>query len=201
VLVEHAAVWHIAIAVAVALFLAVVLVMLVAFLINHLPPWVCLVPLWLACAYGVGITAVRFARHWGEFPAMRRAMRRRRLARLRAGGQPLRAFERMTFVRVQLPLWTVCVGGGLLAAQWFPRHDWRGMATVALFGIAALPMTYALTRWNEKFRPTDLHSLCPRCGYDLHGSPNRCPECGMRRLRTGVRPAAYDPADDAADDW
>ena len=75
VLVEHAAVWHIAIAVAVALFLAVILVMLVAFLINRLPPWVCLVPLWLACAYGVGITAVRFARHWGEFPAMRRDMR------------------------------------------------------------------------------------------------------------------------------
>ena len=47
-------------------------------------------------------------------------------------------------------------------------------------------MYVMLLKWNEKFRPLNLDQLCPRCGYDLSGSPQRCPECGMRRINVAV---------------
>jgi hypothetical protein len=39
-----------------------------------------------------------------------------------------------------------------------------------------LPAVWLHRRLRQRTR--SLHGLCPRCGYDLRASPDRCPECG-----------------------
>jgi hypothetical protein len=47
-------------------------------------------------------------------------------------------------------------------------------ALAVLFGLLpAVPLVRALRR-RQRVR----QGRCPSCGYDLRGSPNRCPECG-----------------------
>ena len=53
--------------------------------------------------------------------------------------------------------------------------------------LAVLPM-YTLTRLlrsKRRMRRRLANDLCPSCGYDLRGSPYRCPECGA--CRAGIR--------------
>jgi hypothetical protein len=179
-----AAAWHVAVATAVALACALALLWINA-RTGALPVSAYLAPLWLAGAYAVSITAVRVARNWRAFPAMRREMRKRHLAELRAGGLPRREFQRWTWVRVRLPFWVLTIAGSVLAAELFPRHDWRGIVLYMAIAVVALALSGRLEKWNERFRPP-LAMLCPRCGYDLAASPGRCPECGMRRIATGL---------------
>ena len=48
-------------------------------------------------------------------------------------------------------------------------------APLAFAAVAALP-ALAVRRWLAR---RDAHpGLCPRCGYDLRATPERCPECG-----------------------
>jgi hypothetical protein len=43
----------------------------------------------------------------------------------------------------------------------------------------ALPMRTATQLWRARRRRRRLSAgMCPDCGYDLRGSPERCPECG-----------------------
>jgi hypothetical protein len=46
---------------------------------------------------------------------------------------------------------------------------------VACFG--ALPACWSLRRYRRVDRRR--RGLCERCGYDLRGTPDRCPECGV----------------------
>ena len=181
---EQAAAWHVALAVAGALLLAIVLVALMSSF--ELPLVVVYMPLVVAVIYGCSIIGVRFHRAWQEFPDMRLAMLRRRRAELLYGGYALKRFERLTWLRVTLPFWIVVGGGGIVAAVLFPRRrDIRGIAFCIVIGVAGMWMSHWLRKWNERTRPRDLDRLCPRCGYDLSASPQRCPECGMRRMKPG----------------
>lgn len=71
-----------------------------------------------------------------------------------------------------------------LYVPWIPRGRWtRGLYWVqlplwipaTLFG-TALWVSYTPLRRRRKRRKLD---LCLKCGYDLRGSQERCPECGQ----------------------
>jgi len=60
----------------------------------------------------------------------------------------------------------------------YGRDDPRGVVIpywFILIGAATLPMYRVgrLARRRQRFA-----GLCPRCGYDLRATPDRCPECG-----------------------
>jgi len=179
---REAAAWHAAVAIAASLACALVIVHFGPRF--HVPVTLYLAPIFVAVGYAVALTAVRYRRTWSQFAELRRHMRLRRMHRLHRGGYAMRHFERTTYVRVTLPTVSLAIIGILLAARLFPsRDDWRGMVMILIVSILVLGARVVLGRWNEQFRPRDINRLCPRCGYDLTGSADRCPECGMRRLR------------------
>jgi hypothetical protein len=54
---------------------------------------------------------------------------------------------------------------------------------IVVAGVAfGLTVARARRRWVEARKVAA--GLCPRCGYDLRASPERCPECGLRRGRS-----------------
>src|SRR3954471_10931508 len=48
--------------------------------------------------------------------------------------------------------------------------------------VCALPLTVAAVRWRRRRILRQL-GKCKRCGYDLRGTPDFCPECGPRRTK------------------
>jgi hypothetical protein len=70
----------------------------------------------------------------------------------------------------------VSAGAGTMrwsgAARWLVIPYWLPAAAAWL---VLLP--FAVVRWLRRCRRTRA-GLCVRCGYDLRGTPGRCPECG-----------------------
>lgn len=58
-------------------------------------------------------------------------------------------------------------GGGATVQHWL---------IVLLFG--ALPLKWCVRRWRTRKRVRRL-GTCRHCGYDLRGTPDHCPECGL----------------------
>jgi hypothetical protein len=76
-----------------------------------------------------------------------------------AGGGELRTDLRVHGVSMGVPFWFVIAAGLLAPALW-------------VFGRPAY--------WRErKRRRRARQGLCVGCGYDLRGTPERCPECGL----------------------
>jgi hypothetical protein len=60
---------------------------------------------------------------------------------------------------------------------WLVLEFWLVYAT--LLPVAAL---LALLAWRLSPRP---RGVCPKCGYDLRATPDRCPECGHPKALVG----------------
>jgi len=182
---KEAAAWHAAVAIAASLFCAIIIVKLDSHL--RIPYLVYFSPVVVAIIYGIAFTATRYRRVWSQFPLLRREMREQRMQELRYGGYALRRFRIMTHLRVTVPVITVLFVGMVYVSRLYPRQsDWREKALLVVLSVGGMVIYAKLSRWNEKFRPLNLDRLCPRCGYDLSGSPQRCPECGMRRIELWV---------------
>ena len=71
----------------------------------------------------------------------------------------------------------VTEGGGIVR-QWLFAVPYWSVLMVSL--AAPLVYLYGLLRRRSKLS----HGCCGRCGYDLRGSPTRCPECGALKINS-----------------
>lgn len=61
----------------------------------------------------------------------------------------------------------------------FERHWYVGAPHwFLILLLAALPVARVTSKLHRRRRIR--HGLCPSCGYDLRGTPDRCPECGQQ---------------------
>ena len=125
---------------------------------------------------------------------MRQRMRDRRMWDLRMGGVTQKRYERLTWLRVTLPFWVIMGLGLVLAIRLFPVNDWRPKLFLMATAGVAMAFSAWMDRWNQRRRPRNIHRLCPRCGYDVSGSLERCPECGLKRFMHPAMRGTYDVA-------
>jgi hypothetical protein len=72
---------------------------------------------------------------------------------------------------------------------WLDAGGARGLVILTLGGYACL---WAIQSYRERESTARQSGLCPKCGYDLRASPERCPECGtpaVALIKAGAAPA------------
>jgi hypothetical protein len=65
-------------------------------------------------------------------------------------------------------------GGG----AWLATYHFVGLPHWLPLLLVTLPAAAAELRSRARRRRGGRAGLCPRCGYDLRATPDRCPECG-----------------------
>lgn len=82
-------------------------------------------------------------------------------------------------------LFFVMAGAPVTLPLWFIQVPFRDVG-LSVHGVAFLSGLYAIgftvawliLRYRARPRERLRLGLCPRCGYDLRATPERCPECG-----------------------
>jgi hypothetical protein len=64
-----------------------------------------------------------------------------------------------------------------------PRQDRKRFQVyfALCYFILTLVTCLVVNAVHRRARHRQAHGHCPRCGYDLHATPGRCPECGTGR--------------------
>lgn len=82
------------------------------------------------------------------------------------------------------------IGGGTIIPLWMPHL------------LLSAPPLWCVARWLQSRQKRRLigQQRCPRCGYDLRATPDRCPECGavpeVKGQASEVSPVPESPESD-----
>jgi hypothetical protein len=80
------------------------------------------------------------------------------------------------------------VWSGLGSGYWISRYGWGYSASSRRVWFPDWALVLPLAAWPAAWRLLARRAragLCPRCGYDLRATPDRCPECGTTVAGTG----------------
>jgi hypothetical protein len=119
-------------------------------------------------------TYVRDGALWVSFESLWGQVQFKRLPAETIGASVPRGFWRLSELA---PKWRL--GSGVL---WFHYFNSKGVRVVTIphWFLALIFAILPALHLRALVRSRRLHriSLCPRCGYDLRATPDRCPECG-----------------------
>jgi hypothetical protein len=71
--------------------------------------------------------------------------------------------------------------------SWRPPeiHDWFVFVSLSVLPAVRVMQIHVATRRRQMVLSRRYAGLCVACGYDLRGTPDRCPECGNTADHSG----------------